>query len=611
MLEKLFNFYLNLNRNSKVFFVFSIDSAIIMGCLLLVFQMNEQIDIFKLNFKELITIKFLIILLSCLFLHIFYFYFFKIYLEFVRFVSNATYLNIIKANLLLLITINLLAKFNFNILFFDNLNLNFLYFLLVTSLQIVFRSLSKDIYANYKNKINKIPESALIIESAKIEENIDPIKKYNIKIIFCPEIKFTGYLVSGIKILNLTNLYLLEKNLRNKFEVLIIHDQEIINKNKYTINEFRNIFNKVRLLNSNEDQINYYDITKKEENDEIKNQDITFKNKTVLITGGAGSIGTELSKLITNQNIKKIFILDNSEFNLYKAKKEIVLKSNSKVEFLLLDICDKKALNYLFDNNEIDIIYHVAAYKHLNIIENQIYSAVKNNIIGTENLLDLALRKKIDKFIFVSTDKAVKPINVLGFTKRYSELLTLYYNKQSIEKNNKTTFNCVRFGNVFGSSGSVIPHFENQIKNQKNLKIRHIDVTRYYMSINEAVSLVILATNLKINGEIIVFDMGKPIKIIEIAKNLIEFHKKSNSRFVPEIEITNLAPGEKLHEDLFYDSTQKTEFNKIEIETQKISDFKFLVSQTSKLYHSLENSPGNNKVILNLIKDTTEYYNTV
>ena len=336
-----------------------------------------------------------------------------------------------------------------------------------------------------------------------------------------------------------------------------------------------------------------------------------FKNKTVLITGGAGSIGTELSKLITNQNIKKIFILDNSEFNLYKAKKEIVLKSNSKVEFLLLDICDKKALNYLFDNNEIDIIYHVAAYKHLNIIENQIYSAVKNNIIGTENLLDLALRKKIDKFIFVSTDKAVKPINVLGFTKRYSELLTLYYNKQSIEKNNKTTFNCVRFGNVFGSSGSVIPHFENQIKNQKNLKIRHIDVTRYYMSINEAVSLVILATNLKINGEIIVFDMGKPIKIIEIAKNLIEFHKKSNSRFVPEIEITNLAPGEKLHEDLFYDSTQKTEFNKIEIETQKISDFKFLVSQTSKLYHSLENSPGNNKVILNLIKDTTEYYNTV
>lgn len=611
MLEKLVNFYLNLNRNSKVFFVFSIDSAIIIACLLLVFQMNGQIDIFKLNFKDLITIEFLVILLSCLFFHIFYFYFFKIYLEFVRFVSNTTYLNIIKANLLILVTINLLAKFNFNIIFFENLNLNFLYFLLVTSLQIVFRSISKDIYANYKNKINKIPESALIIESSKLEENIDLIKKYNIKIIFCPEIKFTGYLISGIKILNLTNLYLLEKNLKNKFEVLIIHDQEIINKNKYTINEFKNIFNKVRLLNSNEDQINYYDITKKEENDEIKNQDITFKNKTVLITGGAGSIGIELSKLITNQNIKKIFILDNSEFNLYKAKKEIVLKSNSKVEFLLLDVCDNKALNFLFDNNEIDIIYHVAAYKHLNIIENQIYSAVKNNIVGTENLLDLALRKNVDKFIFVSTDKAVKPINVLGFTKRYSELLTLYYNKQSIEKNNRTTFNCVRFGNVFGSSGSVIPHFENQIKNHKNLQIRHIDVTRYYMSINEAVSLVILATNLKINGEIIVFDMGKPIKIIEIAKNLIEFHKKSNSRFVPEIEITNLVPGEKLHEDLFYDSTQKTEFNKIEIETQKISDFKFLASQTSKLYHSLENSPGNNNIILNLIKDTTEYYNKV
>tara|TARA_X000000950_G_C13867704_1_gene641513 strand:- start:597 stop:2030 length:1434 start_codon:yes stop_codon:yes gene_type:complete len=474
---------------------------------------------------------------------------------------------------------------------------------------IAFRSLAKDIYTNYKNNINKLPPSALIIDSSKIEENINLINKFNVKIIICPEVEFNGLLISGIKTIKLSNFYLLRENIISNYKVLIIHNEEIIKKNKDIINDLKKQFKNVKLLNSIRGGINYFDITKKEENDLVKDQDLIFKNKNVLITGGAGSIGKELAKLVIKQNINKLLILDNSEYNLYKIKNDKLFKNFKNIEFILLDVSDNYALRNLFKKNKIDITYHVAAYKHVKVIENQIYAAIKNNIVSTNNILELALKYKMEKFIFVSTDKAVKPINVLGYTKRFGELMTLYYDNLSKISNKSTSFNCVRFGNVFGSSGSVIPHFEDEIKNHRNLKITHLEVSRYYMSINEAASLVILASNLKLAGEIIVFDMGEPIKIIDIAKNLIEFHKKSESKFIPDIEVTNLDPSEKLHEDLFYKSTTKTKYHKIELETQKIKDFDFLISQKKLIDQFMINEDKHEENLLKFIKDTSVFYN--
>ncbi len=285
--------------------------------------------------------------------------------------------------------------------------------------------------------------------------------------------------------------------------------------------------------------------------------------KTILVTGGGGSIGSELCRQIAKIPPKKLIILDVYENSAYEIQQELKRKygSNLNLEVEIITICDKSQLERLFAKEKIDVVFHAAAHKHVPLMEKNAEEAVKNNVFGTLNLLECADKYGVQRFVQISTDKAVNPTNIMGATKRICEMMV-----QSKDKTSKTEFVAVRFGNVLGSNGSVIPLFEEQIKTMGPVTVTHPDIIRYFMTIPEAVSLVLTAGGLAKGGEIFVLDMGEPVKIKSLAENLIRL-----SGFVPhediKIEYVGLRPGEKLYEELLMDEEgiKKTESKKIYI----------------------------------------------
>ena len=268
--------------------------------------------------------------------------------------------------------------------------------------------------------------------------------------------------------------------------------------------------------------------------------------KRVLITGAGGSIGSELVRQCIKFEPAVLVMLDISELNLFEIDREIEAQE-SPVLFkpILSDIRDPSVLNQVFEEFEPQVVFHAAAYKHVPMQEFFPWEAVKTNVFGTTHLANISVKHNVEKFVLVSTDKAVKPVNVMGATKRLAEIITLNYNR----KQNITEFMAVRFGNVLGSSGSVIPIFQEQIKNGGPVTVTDPDMERYFMSIPEASQLILQAGSLGLGGEVFILDMGEPIKIIDIANELIRL-----SGYEPELDIpitfTGMRPGEKQHESL-------------------------------------------------------------
>ncbi len=264
----------------------------------------------------------------------------------------------------------------------------------------------------------------------------------------------------------------------------------------------------------------------------------------ILVTGGAGSIGSELVRQICRYNYKSLIIIDQAESALYDLQQE--LKQNGYHNFvpLVADVRDKNRLNHIFQEYCPNIIFHAAAYKHVPLMEYNSYEAIKINVGGTKILVDLALQHNVQKFVFVSTDKAVNPTNVMGATKRIAEMYI-----SCMQQENKTKFITTRFGNVLGSNGSVIPLFKKQIEKGGPLTVTHKNVTRFFMTIPEASQLVLEAGAMGEGGEIFIFDMGESVKIFDLAKNMI---KLSGLKYPEDIDIkvTGLRPGEKLYEEL-------------------------------------------------------------
>jgi FlaA1/EpsC-like NDP-sugar epimerase len=265
-----------------------------------------------------------------------------------------------------------------------------------------------------------------------------------------------------------------------------------------------------------------------------------LNDKVILITGAGGSIGSELCKQLSKLKIKKIIALENSELNFYKIKKNDYI--NNKIKLVLGNILDQKLIKFLDQKYKIDIVFHAAAYKHVNILEDNIYQAVENNIFGTLNLLE-AFKEKKKEFILISTDKAAKPRNNLGFTKRISEIIAQDYSS-------KLKINIVRFGNVFGSQGSAIDLFIDQINCGGPVTITNKNVKRYFMSINEACNLVIQSSQLKENSKIFILKMGNQIKLIDIIKKLISYKKIRDPSSKINIKEIGLKKGEKMEEIL-------------------------------------------------------------
>ena len=273
-----------------------------------------------------------------------------------------------------------------------------------------------------------------------------------------------------------------------------------------------------------------------------------IKNKTVLVTGGGGSIGSELCRQITKHSPKRLIILDIYENNAYDIQNELKRKySDLDLRTIIASVRDKDRLNKIFAEENINVVFHAAAHKHVPLMENNSEEAIKNNVMGTLNVAECANEYNVERFVLISTDKAVNPTNIMGATKRLCEMII-----QGIDKKSKTEFVAVRFGNVLGSNGSVIPLFKKQIAEGGPVTLTHKEITRYFMLIPEAAQLVLQAGAYAEGGEIFVLDMGKSVKIYDLAKKLIRL-----SGYEPEedikIEITGLRPGEKLYEELLMD----------------------------------------------------------
>lgn len=281
------------------------------------------------------------------------------------------------------------------------------------------------------------------------------------------------------------------------------------------------------------------------DNDDIRN---FISGKVCMVTGGGGSIGSELVRQIAKYDPMRIIIVDIYENNAYEIEQEIKMEYGDSISLvtLIASVRDYFRMNQIFENYKPDVVFHAAAHKHVPLMEVSPMEAIKNNIIGTFNVATLAQYHDAEKFVMISTDKAVNPTNVMGASKRCCEMIVQYLAQQH---EGRTEFVTTRFGNVLGSNGSVIPLFKKQIEQGRPVTVTHPDIIRYFMTIPEAVNLVMEAAAIAQGGEIFVLDMGKPVKIVTLAENLIRMYGKEPYRDV-EIRFTGLRPGEKIKEEL-------------------------------------------------------------
>lgn len=311
---------------------------------------------------------------------------------------------------------------------------------------------------------------------------------------------------------------------------------------------------------------------------DVTNINHFIKGKVVMVTGAAGSIGSELVRQIINYQPKKVILFDINENGLHDLQQEINRKlanDNLDVEFIyfIASIRDLKRLDYLFSHYQPNVVFHAAAHKHVPLMELSPHEAVKNNVFGTWNLAIVSDKYNVEKFVQISTDKAVNPTNVMGATKRICEMIVQTYDRESA-----TEFTAVRFGNVLGSNGSVIPLFKRQIAQGGPVTVTHADIIRYFMTIPEASQLVLEAGAMAKGGEIFILDMGEPIRIIDLAEDLIRL-----SGFIPyediDIQFTGLRPGEKLYEELLLseEGISETAHSKIFIGKPVFSDLNHLI----------------------------------
>ncbi|MFM7018841.1 polysaccharide biosynthesis protein [Flavobacterium sp.] len=404
-----------------------------------------------------------------------------------------------------------------------------------------------------------------------------------------------------------------------KAEAIIIADSSldnpIFNKIIQKSIDYNFKFFRAPILNSNDNKSNISKAIKKFEITDLLGRkqielDTTaiassISNKVVMVTGAAGSIGSEITRQLIRFKPSKIILLDQAETQLHELNIELQENYNdAPAIYILADVRKKDELKSVFEEYQPNIVFHAAAYKHVPLMEINPSQAVQTNILGTKNIADLALEYKVERFVMISTDKAVNPSSVMGASKRIAELYV-----QSLESNldSTTKFITTRFGNVLGSNGSVVPLFTKQINQGGPVTITHPEIIRYFMTIPESCQLVLEACAMGSGGEIYIFDMGEPIKIIDLAKKMIRL-----AGYIPEIDIEiksiGLRPGEKLFEELLNDTskTQQTHHEKIMISKESIIDNAAVIELVNKIIEGAT-IQSSEEIVIQMKKIVPEY----
>lgn len=508
---------------------------------------------------------------------------FRLYQNMIRYEMGTDYVKYILCSLLTIIIISMINLISGNLGGYYRVNV--LTCIFSVAIMIVYRLFIRHIlnkrsfYKNLKNHTNRKINNLLIIGAGmSSREIILTIKnhmpdRYNIVGLIDDDLSKINHKISGVKVIG-TRYDIPGIVLKYDVDLIFfaINNIDAINRKKILeICQETNV--KTRILPTTEKMIDKQGAMNSLRDVEIedllgrdainfddKNVKSVIKGSVVLVTGGGGSIGSELCRQISQYNPKQLVIFDVYENNLYDIEMEL-RSEYPKLDLVAIvgSVRDKKRLDNVFENYKPEIVFHAAAHKHVPLMESSPLEAIKNNVFGTYNVVNCADKYKVDKFVLISTDKAVNPTNIMGASKRMCEMIVQTKNKTS-----KTDFVAVRFGNVLGSNGSVIPLFKKQIAKGGPVTVTHKEITRFFMTIPEAVQLILQALTYANGGEIFVLDMGEPMKIYDLAVSLIKLMGYEPEVDIP-IKVTGLRPGEKLYEELLMaeEGMTSTKHNKI------------------------------------------------
>lgn len=604
-----------IKKNRNILLIL-IDIIIIIGCYTasLLF-LDMQIT----NIKKFIIEMAIVVIVYQIFLNCF-----RMYQNMMRYEVGKDYIKYILSSFLSLTVLTIVDKaFNLE---FVTLRTNVLAGVLVAGMFVMYRLAGRSILSRKMSKYEKINKNQdnkannLLIIGAGMgaREIIIAIKnnmrdKYNIVGIIDDDISKINHYILGVKVLG--TRYDIPKIAKEKNVDLIffaINKIDAISRRKI-LEICQETGVKTRVLPTTEEVITKHGAMNSLRDVQIedllgrepvhldnKNINSLIKNKTVLVTGGGGSIGSELCRQIVKYDPKRLVILDIYENNLYDIEMELRAEyPKLNLEAIVASVRDKARLSNVFETYKPEIVFHAAAHKHVPLMEKSPLEAIKNNVFGTYNVVNCADEYGVEKFVLISTDKAVNPTNIMGASKRVCEMIVQAKNKVS-----NTEYAAVRFGNVLGSNGSVIPLFKKQIERGGPVTVTHKDITRFFMTIPEAVQLILQAVTYAKGGEIFVLDMGEPVKIYDLAVSLIKLLGYEPNVDIP-IEITGLRPGEKLYEEILMseEGLTSTKHNKIFITEPMSITMEELEEKLEKLKELLKLEKDENSEVKRYIKE--------
>ena len=609
-----------IKKNRNVLLIL-IDILIIISCYIAsILFLNVPID----NIKVLVVQIAVVVIVYQIFLNIF-----RMYQNMMRYEVGKDYIKYIISAFLSMIILSIVYKaFRLE---YINLKVNVLSGVLIAGTFVMYRLAGRSILSRRmskyekinKNQDNKVNNLLIIGAGMGAREIIIAIKnnmrdKYNIVGIIDDDISKINHYILGIKVLG--TRYDIPKIAKEKNVDLIffaINKIDAVSRRKI-LEICQETGVKTRVLPTTEEVINKQGAMNSLRDVQIedllgrdpvhldnKNINSLIKNKTVLVTGGGGSIGSELCRQIVKYDPKRLVILDIYENNLYDIEMELRAEyPKLNLEAIVASVRDKARLNNVFETYKPEIVFHAAAHKHVPLMEKSPLEAIHNNVFGTYNVVNCADEYGVEKFVLISTDKAVNPTNIMGASKRVCEMIVQAKNKVS-----KTEYVAVRFGNVLGSNGSVIPLFKKQIERGGPVTVTHKDITRFFMTIPEAVQLILQAVTYAKGGEIFVLDMGEPVKIYDLAVSLIKLLGYEPNVDIP-IEITGLRPGEKLYEEILMseEGLTSTKHDKIFISKPMHMEMTELEEKLELLKELEYNEKYSNENIKNTMKEVVPTY---